>query len=241
MPKLGMNTSGQGGFVANQGGGGIFGGLIPEKGSAAHNQLIQSLVQSGLQSAGQGSPIVAGLAPILGAITSSKSDARFQEAEAGRNQELSQALLADLAGNPIAQSSLDVLNNPNAPDHLKSIATSRLSQILKPRGGRGGSGGVGPDAYRRPPANTDALLTRILYSALDPSSEGGAAISPAEQARIDSVRTARSRVSTGATDELTALLQGGAPEQTAPAAAPAQSPAALDANDPLGILGLPPA
>jgi len=213
--------------------------MIPEKGSKARNDMVMKLIDASMQSAQEsGSPILSALAPIVGAMAGNKSQSQFDEAEAARNQEMTQALLGNMMSNPKAIASMQVLNDPNAPAHLRSIATSQLAAIMKPKG-RGGRG-AGPDAYRRPPSNTDALMTRLLYGAMSPDSEGGESISSGEQARIDAVRTARSRSRSTAVDPFDQFLEGGAPAPAAPAA-PAPAPQALDENDPLGILGLPPA
>lgn len=234
-PSAGARTAG-GGVVA-QPQNNPLGNLFPEKGSRARNDMIMGLLQSGLQSARGADPVIAGLAPIMGALIGGRADADFQKAESARNQAITENLLGHMMGNPKAVAALEVLNNPDAPDHLRSIATSQLASVMKPPKGRGRS--AGQVGYRSPPSNTDALLTRLLYSSMDPESEGGATITPAEQSRIDTVRTARSRGNTPSADPFTQFLDGDAPAATP--AAPTQPTMPLETDDPLGILSLPPA
>lgn len=198
MPRPAMGAAPQGGGVFGGGSGGLFANLDPQ----TRYDMTMGLLQQGMAAAqSSGSPLAAFLAPMAGAVIGGRAASRLDEAKASETDALTASMLGDLP--PEAQRYADVLDNPNAPDYLKSIAKSRLEDALKPAaasgaskgGGRSSSHGSRPSGSGPRPRSTDALLASLMYDANDPSGDGGAEITPAEQARIDALIAARRRTS----------------------------------------------
>lgn len=229
-------------------------GMVPEKGTQAHHDMIMGLVQAGMGSAAQStSPLAALLTPMAGALISGNSTKARQEVAAKENEALVSAALGDKASNPEVQRYLDVLGNENAPAHLRSIAQSNLDKILNPPvarssgGGRrrssGGrrrsSGGGGSSSGGRTRLYGEYTIDGVVhgrnaYGQMVPYTRPDG--QPLKAETDDDV------------SELVGLTTPAQPETPEPVSAPVmpESPplasnSALDENDPLGILGTPPA
>ena len=176
----------------------MFPGLSPQK----RYDMAMQLLQQGMASAtGSGNPLLAFLSPMAGAVIGGNLQGKADAAEASSLGDINQTLLGTMAGDPRAQGLLDILNNPDAPDYARSMAKDQLTKLMAPPKASGKTGTGGRPAYPgKAPANTDALLSTMFYRAMDPAGDGGETITPAEQARIDVVSTARSRKSNVAYD-----------------------------------------
>ena len=200
-----------------QGGGGLFPGM----GAQQRYDMAMSLLQQSMGSANaSGDPLLAFLSPIAGAAIGGGIESKFGKAKAEEQDALNETLLGSMAGNPQAQGYIDILNSDTAPDYAKSIAKDQLGRLMNPPKGRAPK----PGFDDRPPSNSDALLTRLMWSASRPDSDGGEDISPKEQARIDAVRRARTRQSEATIDHLRSGDLGGDSDA-----------GSVNANDPLGI------
>lgn len=198
--------------------------FFPEKGSEAQTDMIMQLVQAGIGHAQSGgSPLANFLAPMAGAAIGGRAQRNREDARSSKIDELTKATLGDFADNPQIQGYMSTLNDPDAPAHLKSIAQSRLNSIINPKKTGRGTGVINGKV----PGNTDALMARIFYNALDPSGDGGATITSAEQAGLDALRNARSRYNPQGGGDFLNSTPG--------------SQIDVDDKDPLGILEVPPA
>ena len=228
---------------------------LPEQGSQARHDMIMKMVQAGMSSAqGSTSPLVSLLAPIAGAMIEGGATSKRNEAASVENSEMSASILGDKANDPKLQGYLEVLNNPNAPSHLKSIAKSRLDAALKPptasRSGTGGtrsSGGGKPVSGQRNVRIVGNYDIGGVMHGRDPYGRMVPYISPDGKpvpSRVGRPGSPPADPSQSVVDELVELTKPSAPAPTTTAspAAPAMPVApALDENDPLGILAIPPA
>lgn len=125
--------------VAPTGGGGgglgsLLQGIFPEKGSKANHDMVMQLVQAGMASAQRSkSPLANLLAPIAGAVVGGRSAQNHDEYQKKTNDEMTAAILGASGQDPNVQSYMGVLNDPQAPAHLKSIAKARLDAAIKPK------------------------------------------------------------------------------------------------------------
>jgi|GEM_PF-6699739 len=198
--------------------------FFPEQGSQAQTDMIMQLVQAGIGHAQSGgSPLANFLAPVAGAAIGGRAQRKRDDARSEKIDELTKATLGDFADNPAVQGYLSTMNDPDAPAHLKSIAQSRLNSIINPKKTGRGTGVFDGKV----PGNTDALMARMFYNAIDPRGDGGPEITASEQAGLDALRNARSRYNPqGGSDFLNST----------------PSPQIdVDDKDPLGILEVPPA
>lgn len=217
-----------GGFLpSGNGGGGLFGNIDAQ----SRYDMTMAMLQNGMTAAqSSGSPVAAFLAPLAGAMIGGRATSNLADAKASATDGLAESMLGGRS--PEVQQYADVLENPNAPDYLKSIAKTRLEDALKPvkaagskGGGRSSSRG-GSSSGRATPRTTDALLASMFSEAYDPNGDGGAEMTPAEQAKIDAIRNARGRSNSASitygrndvTDPLGMNTAPGAPD-----------------NDPLGL------
>lgn len=185
------------------------GGLFPHMDAQTRYDMAMDLLRSGMQSAAASNdPLLAFLSPIAGAAIGGGIENRRGKAREAETAAMNDQLLGTMAGDPAVQGYIDILNNPNAPDYAKSIAKTKLDAIINPKKVGGGTGGRVRSADRAP-TNTDALLASMFHRSMSPDSEGGETITPAEQARIDSVRTARARSSSAS------ITYGSQPQSTA--------------------------
>ena len=128
----------QGGFLAQK-----FGPQGSEGRYEAAMQLLQAAMSG---AAGSNSPALAFLTPLIGSAIGARATKLNEDYTASEASSMTEGLL----GGPLsaeAQQAMDVLNNPNAPDYLKQIASSMFKDSVKfggvaPRpSGRSGSGG----------------------------------------------------------------------------------------------------
>ena len=172
------------------------GGLFPNMDAQRRYDMAMAMLQQGMQSASaSNSPLLAFLAPLAGAGIGGAIESRYGKARAEATEGINDTLLGTMSGDPRAQGLIDILNNPEAPDYAKSMAKDRLAALMAPPKVSGGGVSGNPRSSSKAPANTDALLASMFHRAMDPDSDGGDSITPAEQARIDSVRAARARSS----------------------------------------------
>lgn len=172
------------------GGGGMFPGLTPQK----RYDMAMELLQQGMASAtGSGNPLLSFLSPFAGAVIGGNLQGKADAAEAASLGGMNETLLGTMGSDPRAQGLVDILNNPDAPDYARSMAKDQLTKLMAPPKASGGKTG---SAYPgKAPSNSDALLTQLMYRAMDPGGDGGEAVTAAEQARMDSFANLRSRKS----------------------------------------------
>jgi hypothetical protein len=153
MPKLGGGGAAPPGAVPQpampapqpaSAGTGFFAGLDAK----TRYDMVQQLLGSAMSAAqGSNSPILAALAPLAGAVIGGRAGAKFNTARDAEN-----AATADRLGVPEGLDPLmDVLNDPDAPDYLKDIASARIKAAMAPpkaRGGRGSGGSGAPGMPR---------------------------------------------------------------------------------------------
>lgn len=223
-------------------------GFFPEQGSKQQYDMVMQLVQAGMANArDSGSPLASLLAPIAGAAIGSRASQKRQSAETTAQSEMLSSVLGDAANDPQVQKYASVLNDPDAPAYLKSIAQSRLDALTKPSGrsaprrstgGRTTSSGNPVDGQRNSRIYGEYDIGGVLYGR---DSYGRMVPYAGPDGRpVSATRGGDTASAPGAspsiTDEIIAMT---VPPQTA---APAQPVApALDKSDPLGILGIPPA
>lgn len=184
------------------------GGLFPNMGIQKRFDMAMDLLKNGMQMAGaSGNPMAAFLAPLAGAAIGGGIENKRAKMMDAQGDELMASMLPGANQDDIQQLS-DIVSNPDAPDYLKSIAKAKLDAAIKPympgyvAPGAGGGGGASGGSKRKGgggrgksgrPKSTDVLLSAMFESAIDPEGDGGESITPAEQARIDALKTARSR------------------------------------------------
>ncbi|WP_333816892.1 hypothetical protein, partial [Tabrizicola sp.] len=125
MAKFGFGA-GQGastGATTGQGAGGFFGA----PGSQQRYDMTMQMVQNAMaQSQGANSPLLAFLAPMAGAAIGARATKQYEDARAAEATSQTEALLGPIASSPKTRAALDVLNDPDAPDYLKSIAATMV-------------------------------------------------------------------------------------------------------------------
>lgn len=140
----------QGGFLAQH-----FG----PQGSETRYKMAMDMLQSAMSGAqSSGSPALAFLAPLMGAVVGAKATSLRDQYVQDEQATMTDALF----GGPLnaqAQQALSVLSNPNAPDYLKQIAATMFKKNAVPVGqmaapakqssgrkssSRGGSGSTRP-------------------------------------------------------------------------------------------------
>lgn len=130
----GMGGSGGG----NTGGGGLFGNLDPQ----TRYDMTMELLKAGMGAAGaSGSPLAAFVAPLAGAMIGGKAASNFQTAKDSAVDDLTASMMGGLP--PEAAKYTDVLENPLAPDYLKSAAKKRLEDLMAPPKAAKGGGSKG--------------------------------------------------------------------------------------------------
>lgn len=126
------------------------GGFFGPKGSEARYDMVMQLLSSAMSSAqGSNSPLLAFLAPLATSAIGARATKIHDDARASEVSQMTEGFLGPNGMNTEAQRALEVLNNPNAPDYLKSIAKTRFDAAMKPAsaphrsGGRAASTGGG--------------------------------------------------------------------------------------------------
>ncbi|MCV6825999.1 MULTISPECIES: hypothetical protein [Halocynthiibacter] len=139
MAKFGQGgmPSGVGQGIIPEGSGSGFGDFFdsirPEQGSRAQRDLVLGLIGGANEAAAQtNNPLLAFLTPLVGGAVANRTENKFNEAEKLRTKELSADLLANLGGGEKSAQALDILSNPDAPDHLKKLAEMMLTRDTAP-------------------------------------------------------------------------------------------------------------
>lgn len=226
--------------------------FLPERGSQEQHDMIMQLVQAGMSNAqASGSPLANFLAPLAGSLIAGRATRKLNDAKSERSSKMISAVLGDVAENPQVIGHIDVLNDPDAPAYLKGIAKSRLDAIINPRttpsmagGGKRGvsaAQSINGQINRRLYGEYDiggVLHGRDNYGKMVPYT--GPDGKPVLSSRGGETST-QGTTPTSVVDELAALTQQPAAPAASNIAATTTMPPALDENDPLGILNIPPA
>lgn len=131
--------------------------------------MAMNLLGSAMSGAsGSPSPALQFLAPILGAMTGTKLADKRDDAVRSEQAAMAQGLLGDTIS-PQVQQAMDVLNNPDAPDYLKSIALSMVKGGGVPFGrGSGSSERSGGRSRSKSRGGGGTRPTRLTYISRDP-------------------------------------------------------------------------
>lgn len=172
--------------------------------------MAMDLLKNGMQmGAESGSPLMAFLSPLAGAAIGGGIENKRAKLMGEQNDELMASMMPGANSEEVQRLS-DIVNNPDTPDYLKSVAKAKLDAAIAPYtaapgGGGGGSGGSGKGKGSKKPASTDVLLSSMFSDAIDPDGDGGEEITAAEQGRIDALKAARSK-GAGASSAATAPI-----------------------------------
>jgi len=127
---------------------GILASMFGAQGSAPrYDATMQLLAQAMSGAQGANSPILSFLAPIASAVIGGRAEKMRSDTQAQAATDMASGLLGDGAQTPQVQQALSVLQNPDAPDYLKSIATTMLKGSSPIGGGgrrRSSGGGARP-------------------------------------------------------------------------------------------------
>lgn len=139
MAKFGFGA-GQGAQTA-PGAANASGGFFGAPGSQQRYDMTMQMVQNAMaQSQGTNSPLLAFLAPIASAAIGARATKKYEDARAAEATSQTEALLGPVASSPKTKAALDVLNDPDAPDYLKSIAATMVKGAV-PKASTGSGGG----------------------------------------------------------------------------------------------------
>lgn len=137
---------GQPAAVASSG----MGGFLGPKGSEARYDMAMQLLAAAMGSAqGANSPLLSFIAPIATSVIGARATKVRDDARASEVSAMTESILGPNGLNTEAQQALAIMNNPDAPDYLKSLAKSRFDAATKPaasasprkRSGEGGTPG----------------------------------------------------------------------------------------------------
>ncbi len=127
---------------AAPGGGG--GGLFPNMPIQQRYDMAMELLKNGMaMGANSGSPLAAFLAPLAGAAIGGAIENKRAKEVGAQNDSLMSAMIPGGLP-PEVQKLAEVVDDPNAPGYMKTIAKARLDEALKaymPGAGGGGGGG----------------------------------------------------------------------------------------------------
>lgn len=113
--------------------GGGMGGFLGPKGSEARYDMAMQLLASAMGSAqGSGSPLLSFIAPIATSVIGARATKVRDDARASEVSAMTESILGPNGMNAEAQEALAIMNNPDAPDFLKSMAKSRFDAATKP-------------------------------------------------------------------------------------------------------------
>jgi len=173
--------------------------------------MAMDLLKNGMQmGAESGSPLMAFLSPLAGAAIGGGLEHKRAKLMGEQNDELMASMMPG-ANSEEVQRLADIVNNPDTPDYLKSVAKAKLDAAIAPYtaapggGGGGSGGGSGKGKGSKKPTSTDVLLSSMFSDAIDPDGDGGEEITAAEQGRIDALKAARSK-GAGASSAATAPI-----------------------------------
>lgn len=123
-----------------QNGGGFFG----PRGSQQRYDLTMQMISQAMNSAqGTNSPVLAFLAPLASAAIGARATKLREDEKAKNVSAMTESILGPNGMSPRAKSALEVMNNPDAPDYLESIAESMFKAEMKPQQASSGGGGGG--------------------------------------------------------------------------------------------------
>lgn len=127
---------------------GILASMFGEQGTTPRYEATMQLLAQAMSGAqGSNNPVLALLAPIASAAIGSRAEKLHSDNQAKVATEMAGGLLGARAQTPQVQQALSVLQNPDAPDYLKSIATTMLKGSSPIGGGgrrRSSGGGTRP-------------------------------------------------------------------------------------------------
>jgi hypothetical protein len=135
--------------------GGAMSGFLGPKGSEARYDMAMQLLASAMSSAqGSNSPLLSFLAPIATSVIGARAEKVRDDARASEVSAMTESILGPNGLNTEARKALEIMNNPDAPDYLKSMARSRFDAATKPasaparrRSGGGGASTARPRLY----------------------------------------------------------------------------------------------
>jgi hypothetical protein len=131
---------------------GMMGQMTPER----YDMAMQMLQAAMSGAAGSGSPALAFLTPIIGAMTGAKLADKRDAAVSAEQDAMATGLLGENIS-PQMRQAMDVLNNPDSPAYLKQIAGSMLKGGVpigggaQPRRSSGGGSRSGRSGSGGPP------------------------------------------------------------------------------------------
>jgi len=109
------------------------GGWMGGRGSPARYDMTMQMLKSAMGAAqGTTSPLLALLAPIATSLIGARATKLYDDRRAADASAMTESLLGPAAATPQARAALDVLNNPDAPDYLKGIASTMIKQATMP-------------------------------------------------------------------------------------------------------------
>ncbi|MEM8971356.1 MAG: hypothetical protein AAGD43_04735 [Pseudomonadota bacterium] len=117
------------------------GGFFPAPGSESHRDFIQQLAFSGMATAGQSdSPLLALLAPMVGATVTARADKVYEDGQAKKTAAARDQILGMIGGNDEQTGQLlDLIAAEDTPQTMRALASSMLNRKINPPKGRGGS------------------------------------------------------------------------------------------------------
>lgn len=157
-----------------QGGGGLF----PNMGVQERFDMAMELLKNGMSMAAQSNnPLAAFLGPLAGAAIGGGIENKRAKLMDQQNDQLMSAMMPG-ANQDELQRLTDVVNNPDAPEYLKSIAKARLDAAVKPfmpgyvapgsgGGKKGGGGGGGRGGGKAAGGGDPAKPKQKLYGEYD--------------------------------------------------------------------------
>lgn len=118
------------------------------RGSQERYDLTMQMISQAMNTAqGSTNPLVALLTPLASAAIGARATKLREDEKAKNVTAMTETMLGPNGLSPRAQAALDVMNNPDAPDYLQSIASAMLKDEMKPvtasGGGRRRSAGGG--------------------------------------------------------------------------------------------------
>lgn len=173
--KPGMNTSGGAPLFAPRG---QPGSMLPEAGSQRQMDIVSSMLAQAMSgAAASNSPLLAGLAPIVGSMIGSRVQGQYDARQAQQAKESRDALLAAIGGGPRVAQLAAAIDAPGAPDSLKGIATAMLGRMTRPQGGGGPAAPAAvDDGSWRPSAAQRIDIAKLAMDMVE-----GGAINPETQ------------------------------------------------------------
>lgn len=108
------------------------GGMFPGLSSGDRYDMVTSLLQGAVNGAGQmNSPLASFLMPVLATMMGAKAAERRDTERSAEVSRMTETLLGPAGVPQSARAALSVLQNPDAPDYLQSIATTMFKDATK--------------------------------------------------------------------------------------------------------------